>query len=69
MTYLFIYSNGRKIQVLTLDQSNVHHEKLLEKGCKHTATIDPALFLQDLLNASTPEEAMSKLNELKTGTP
>ena len=67
--YCYIYSKDNKIVVknhcLT---SSVVHKELIEDGYKHVSTVDPAVYIQHLLNLPDKELITEKNNihEIKT---
>jgi hypothetical protein len=46
--FLFIYAKEGKILCLTVDEA--HGEKLTSEGWAHTATINPAKWIEDMAN-------------------
>ena len=46
--FLFIYSKEGKINCLTIDEA--YGEKLTSEGWTHTATIDPARWIEAMAN-------------------
>lgn len=48
--YLFVYKKGSKIKCLNLFQSMQQDNELKSKGWKHTSTIDPIIYIQNLHN-------------------
>ena len=46
--YLFIYAKEGKIKCLTVDEA--HEEKLTSEGWAHTATINPASWIEAMAN-------------------
>ena len=45
---LFIYAKEGKVKCLTLNEA--YGEKLTSEGWKHTATIDPAKWIEEMAN-------------------
>ena len=64
MSTVFIYSKSGKIQALDLEDKN--HDKLLKNGWKHTATLNPTVFISNLINCSEIERS-NIISELKSG--
>jgi len=46
--FLFVYAKQGKVQCLTGDQAKNGHMDMLENGWNHTATIDPARWIESL---------------------
>lgn len=46
--FLFIYAKEGKVKCLTVDQA--HDEKLTSEGWAHTATINPAKWIEAMAN-------------------
>ena len=61
---LFIYAKEGVIRCLTMQQS-IDMKPLIEGQWKHTATIDPAKWIEALVNNG---KATEMINELKGGT-
>ncbi len=64
MNALFIYAKDGKILVKDLDQSHYCHKAMLKDGWKHTATINPAIFIQNLHNQCNYEEMVKQITDL-----
>lgn len=47
---IFIYAKDGKIRVLSHGDALHGHSRLIGEGWKHTATIDPCRFLENLHN-------------------
>ena len=60
---LFIYAKDGNIKALDYDDAKLQHRSLIKQGYKHTATIDPAKFLEYLVQ-DTDEEIINKIREL-----
>ena len=63
--YLFIYAKEGKIKCLTVDEA--HEEKLTSEGLKHTATINPARWIEAMANGDRDPSDM--LDEIKFQNP
>ena len=48
--YIFVYRKNDIIKCLDLVSSMKEHEKLISDGWKHTSTIDPIIFIENLHN-------------------
>ena len=48
--YIFVYMKKKKIKCHDLVNSMKEHEKLISDGWKHTSTIDPIIFIENLHN-------------------
>ena len=48
----FVYAKNKQIKVLTLEEADVKGKELMAFGWKHTATIDPCMFIEHLHNRS-----------------
>jgi hypothetical protein len=57
---LFIYAKDGEVRCLTMQQS-IDMKPLIEPHWKHTATIDPAKWIEALANKGIAPEAISKL--------
>jgi hypothetical protein len=65
LRYLFIYAKEGKVKCLTVDQA--HEEKLTSEGWAHTATIDPARWIETMANGQRDPSDM--LDELQFKNP
>ena len=62
MNIVYVYSKNKKIKVLPHDTALKNHNKILSDGWKHTATIDPCLWIENLYNNTDDVyEAVKKL--------
>ncbi len=59
--FLFIYSKEGKIKCLTVDEA--HEEKLTSEGWTHTATINPAIWIEAMANGN--QDPSDMLDELQ----
>ena len=59
--YLFIYAKEGRIKCLTVDEA--HEEKLTSEGWMHTATIDPARWIEAMANGD--QDTSDMLDELQ----
>jgi hypothetical protein len=58
--YLFIYAKEGRVKCLTVDEA--HEEKLTSEGWTHTATIDPARWIEAMANGqSDPSDMLDEL--------
>lgn len=65
MSLLFVYAKDGVIRCLTMQQS-LDMKRFIEPDWKHTATIDPARWIEALANKGITQEA---INELKGKQP
>jgi hypothetical protein len=63
--YLFIYAKEGKIKCLTVDEAHV--ENLTSEGWKHTATINPARWIEVMANGDRDPSDM--LDEIQFQNP
>jgi hypothetical protein len=63
---VFVYSKNDKIRALSLSEAQEQRDFLLKDGYKHTATIDPCLWIENLVNGDG-DDAKKELNELVNG--
>lgn len=62
---LFIYTKDRVIKCLSVNEARSQNEDLTFNGWVHTATIDPARWIEKLINEHTSEEDIFyQLNQL-----
>ena len=62
MTTLYVYIKEGKITVLELRAAIDQHDYIVSHGWKHTATIDPCLWIENLYNNPTDiHDAVKKL--------
>lgn len=61
---VFIYHKGYSIKVLELDDPKSKHELLIECGWKHTATLNAALWIEELYKTPKVDDILIKLNSL-----
>lgn len=64
-TFLFIYSRKGEVKVLNLNDATVFEQSKERKKWKHTATIDPCVFIENLCNRCPDEQIIDEINELK----
>jgi hypothetical protein len=59
--YLFIYAKEGRIKCLTVDEA--HEEKLTSEGWTHTATINPARWIEAMANGEhkLPSDMLDEL--------
>jgi hypothetical protein len=63
--FLFIYAKEGKIKCLTVDEA--HEENLTSEGWKHTATINPARWIEAMANGDRDPSDM--LDEIQFQNP
>lgn len=63
---VFVYTKGTKSKVLPIEESMMHHKELVEDGWKHTSSLDPAGYIESLLN-SPLYEVVESLKTTKFG--
>jgi hypothetical protein len=63
--FLFIYAKEGKIKCLTVDEA--HEENLTGKGWTHTATINPARWIEAMANSD--EDPSDMLDEIQFKKP
>jgi hypothetical protein len=63
--FLFIYAKEGKIKCLTVDEA--HEEKLTSEGWTHTATINPARWIEYMANGD--EDPSDMLDEIQFKKP
>ena len=62
MKTLYVYVKGNKIKVLDHDTALKTHRDILVDGWKHTNTINPCLWIENLYNDTDDlSEAVKKL--------
>ena len=62
---VLIYAKDGKIKVLHIDQAHKLKASLIADGWRHTATMDAAMFIENLLNVELPNgKAISELKNL-----
>ncbi len=62
---LFIYAKEGKIKCLTVDEA--HGEKLTSEGWAHTATINPAIWIEAMANGY--QDPSNMLDEIQFSKP
>jgi hypothetical protein len=62
---LFIYAKEGKIKCLTVDEA--HEEKLTSEGWTHTATINPASWIEAMANGN--QDPSDMLDEIQFKNP
>ena len=65
---IFVYHNDEKkvIKVLSLSQAKERNDELLDSGWRHTATIDPCVWIEYLYNKTESIDIVSEIRELST---
>ena len=68
VSLIFVYHNDEKnkIKVLSLTQAKERNDDLLANGWKHTATIDPRLWIEYLFNETEAEDIVAEIRELSS---
>lgn len=62
---VFVYAKDGKIKVRHIEQANAEFKTIVSDGWKHTATLDAAMFIENLLNVEVPNgTAISELKKL-----
>lgn len=64
-TFIFIYSRKGEVKVLNSYDSTISEQTKERKKWKHTATIEPCMFIEYLCNRCTDEQIIEEINELK----
>jgi hypothetical protein len=62
---LFIYAKKGKIKCYTADQLRGKELQLSLDGWSHTATINPALWIEDITNGRDPSDILDEIQFLK----
>lgn len=52
MNVIFVYFKNNKIKILDMDCSKDEHIQMIEEGWKHTASLNPCIFIENLFNNS-----------------
>jgi hypothetical protein len=63
--FLFVVAKDGEIVCLPVTELGALHD-LVSKGWKHTATIEPASWIESIMSAS-PEKASDMMDELNFG--
>ena len=62
---VFVYAKDGEIRVLHIERANGEKDKLVADGWKHTATLDAAMFIENLWNVEAQNNAaVSELRKL-----
>lgn len=61
---LFIYAKEKEVKVLTHSEACEEHKNLIKEGWAHTTTMNPYLFINNLLLLNN-EEIIKEINILK----
>ena len=64
-TFLFIYSRKGEVKVLNSYDNAIFEQTKEFKKWKHTATIEPCVFIENICNRCTNKEIIDGINELK----
>ena len=64
-TFLFIYSRKGQVKVLNSYNNAIFEQTKEFKKWKHTATIEPCVFIENICNRCTNKEIIDEINELK----
>lgn len=60
----FVYSKGKFIKVLTISEAIENNDELIERGFKHTATLDLPRWIESLFFAND-EQRIEMIEELR----
>jgi len=63
--FLFVYSKGEEVEVLTLMEDRFERERLILNGYKHTATLNAAAYVKYLANCKSQKEIINHIKSLK----
>lgn len=61
---VFIYAKDNKIKALNTKDAENQHELLIHNGWKHTATLDPCIFIGELFNNVPDGELRRSINSI-----
>lgn len=64
-TFLYIYSRKGESKVLNMYDNAIFEQTKERKKWKHTATIDPCVFIENLCNRCTDGQIIEEIMELK----
>ena len=66
---LFVFARDREIKCLSTDQARDNQKQMIAEGWKHTSTIDPARWIEALINhpEGLDEESTRLMDELQFG--
>lgn len=56
---VFVYFKDGKIKALDVEQGKINHQKMINEGWKHTSTLNPCIFIEQLFN-EIPESELRK---------
>ena len=61
MNIVYVYAKDKKIKVLPHDTALKEHNKMLADGWKHTNTINPCAWIENLYYYSDTPEFMTEI--------
>lgn len=56
---VYVYFKDGKIKTLDIGHGKSDHEKMLNEGWKHTATVNASVFIEELFN-NVPDSELRK---------
>jgi len=60
---VFIYAKDGKIKVIGLQNARKASDELKKEGWTHTATLDPCMFLEYLVNKANDADILKEIKE------
>jgi hypothetical protein len=61
---VFVYSKYNEVKVLSIEESKINHDKLINEGWKHTSTLNACKFLEELYNNIPDNEILKTIKSL-----
>lgn len=61
---IFVYHKDNKIKILSIETDKCEHQNLLDEGYSHTATLNSALFLENLFNYADEIDVKQEIKKL-----
>lgn len=61
---VFVYFKNGRIRALDSDTNKSEHEEMLSAGWRHTATVNAAVFIEQLFNEIPDEELKKTIKSL-----
>jgi hypothetical protein len=61
---VFVYSKDNEVKVLSIEESKINHDKLINEGWKHTSTLNACKFLEELYNNIPDNEILKTIKSL-----
>lgn len=52
---VFVYHKAGELKVLDTDDARKQHDKMMDNGWVHTATLNPCVFIENLFTLSDSE--------------